>query len=135
MDRGARHPGPGRCAGGPAPPRAGRRRGAWWGDAPRGGETRDPRSRPRRGVPATGGESVTGRVLGALLLVAAGAPAPARAQGSLAGAAERVRRAWLAHDVQAIVGQSPRVVLQIPGAEPSAPVERAPAGEVFRRPL
>jgi len=78
---------------------------------------------------------VTGRVLGALLLVAAGVPAPARAQSSLAGAAERVRRAWLAHDVQAIVGQSPRVVLQIPGADPSAPVERAQAVELLRRHL
>ncbi|HLB82163.1 MAG TPA: hypothetical protein VJJ54_03650 [Gemmatimonadales bacterium] len=78
---------------------------------------------------------MTGRVLGALLLVAAGVPAPARAQSSLAGAAERVRRAWLAHDVQAIVGQSPRVVLQIPGADPSAPVERAQAVELLRRHL
>jgi len=78
---------------------------------------------------------VTGRVLGALLLVAAGVPAPARAQGSLAGAAERVRLAWLVHDVQAIVGQSPRVVLQIPGADPSAPVERAQAVELLRRHL
>ena len=57
------------------------------------------------------------------------------AQGSLAEAAERVRQAWLAHDVQAVVGQSPSVVLQIPGADPSAPVDRAQAIELLRRHL
>ena len=46
------------------------------------------------------------------------------AQGSLAEVAERVRQAWLVHDVQAVVGQSSSVVLQIPGADPSAPVDR-----------
>src|SRR5258708_34039934 len=55
------------------------------------------------------------------------------AQGSLAEAAERVRQAWLAHDVQAVVGQSPSVVLQIPGADPSAPVDKAQAMELLRR--
>ncbi len=42
------------------------------------------------------------------------------AQGSLADAGERVRQGWLAHNVQAVVGQSASVVLQIPGADPSA---------------
>lgn len=58
-----------------------------------------------------------------------------RAQRSLAEAAERVRQAWLAHDVQAVVGQSPSVVLQIPGADPSAAVDRAQAMELLRRHL
>src|SRR5712664_2377652 len=57
------------------------------------------------------------------------------AQGSLAEAAERVRQAWLAHNVQAVVGQSASVVLQIPGADPSAPVDRAQAMELLRRHL
>src|SRR2546426_923161 len=39
------------------------------------------------------------------------------------------------HDVQAVVGQSPSVVLQIPGADPSAPVDRAQAIELLRRHL
>jgi hypothetical protein len=78
---------------------------------------------------------VIGRVLGGVLLAGAGVGAAAGAQGSLAGAAEQVRRAWLAHDAQAIVGQSPRVVLQIPGADPSAPLERAQAAELLRRHL
>jgi hypothetical protein len=57
------------------------------------------------------------------------------AQGSLAEVAERVRQAWLVHDVQAVVGQSSSVVFQIPGADPSAPVDRAQAIELLRRHL
>ena len=57
------------------------------------------------------------------------------AQGSLADAGERVRQGWLAHNVQAVVGQSASVVLQIPGADPSAPVDRAQAMELLRRHL
>jgi hypothetical protein len=57
------------------------------------------------------------------------------AQGSLAEVAERVRQAWLVHDVQGVVGQSSSVVLQIPGADPSAPVDRARAIELLRRHL
>ena len=57
------------------------------------------------------------------------------AQGSLAEAGERVRQGWLAHNVQAVVGRSASVVLQIPGADPSAPVDRAQAMELLRRHL
>jgi len=78
---------------------------------------------------------MTSRVVMALLMASGGFVAAARAQDSLARAAERVRRAWLAHDVQAIVGQSPKVVLQIPGADASAPLERAQAAELLRRHL
>jgi len=78
---------------------------------------------------------MTSRVVMALLMASGGVVAAARAQDSLARAAERVRRAWLAHDVQAIVGQSPKVVLQIPGADASAPLERAQAAELLRRHL
>ena len=71
------------------------------------------------------------------LALGVGLPAAGRgvAQGSLAEAAERVRQSWLAHDVQAVVGQSPSVVLQIPGADPSAPVDKAQAIELLRRHL
>ena len=78
---------------------------------------------------------MTSRVLPALLIASCGIAGAASSQDSLARAAERVRRAWLAHDVQAIVGQSPRVVLQIPGADPSAPLARAQAAELLRRHL
>ncbi len=57
------------------------------------------------------------------------------AQGSLADAGERVRQGWLTHNVQAVVGQSASVVLQIPGADPSAAVDRAQAMELLRRHL
>lgn len=40
-------------------------------------------------------------------------------EGDLRGAAERARRAWFAHDVAALVAESPRLVIQLPGAEPS----------------
>ena len=69
------------------------------------------------------------------LVVSPFVPGRGLAQGSLAEAAERVRQAWLAHDVQAVVGQSDSVVLQIPGADPSAAVDRAQALELLRRHL
>jgi hypothetical protein len=40
-------------------------------------------------------------------------------EGDLREAAERARRAWFAHDVGALVAESPRLVIQLPGAEPS----------------
>jgi len=67
--------------------------------------------------------------------LAGGAGTGAAAQGSLAEAAERTRQAWLGHDAQAIVGQSAGVVFQIPGADPSAPVERSQTVELLRRHL
>jgi len=66
----------------------------------------------------------------ALLLLG---PARAPAQETLQQAAQRALAAWLAHDVQALVGQSPSVVLQIPGADPSSPLGRAQAMELLRR--
>jgi len=58
---------------------------------------------------------------------------PAAAQVTLREAAERARQAWLAHDPQALVGQSSSLVLQIPGADPSSPLGRAQAVELLRR--
>ncbi len=55
------------------------------------------------------------------------------AQGSLADAAERARSAWLAHDPQHLIGQGGSVVLQIPGADASVPLDRAQASELLRR--
>ncbi len=69
--------------------------------------------------------------LGSCLML--GPPATGLAQGSLAEMAERVRQAWLAHDAQAVVGQTAALVLQIPGADPSAPVDRSHAVELVRR--
>jgi hypothetical protein len=38
----------------------------------------------------------------------------------LTQAADQARNAWLAHDAAGLVAQSPRLVLQLPGADPSA---------------
>lgn len=57
----------------------------------------------------------------------------AAAQGTLSEAAEGARRAWLAHDPQALAGASSSLVLQIPGADPSSPLGRAQAMELLRR--
>ena len=66
-------------------------------------------------------------------LAIAGAATGAAAQGTLPEAAERARQAWMAHDPQALVGQSPSIVLQIPGTDPSSPLGRAQAVELLRR--
>ena len=78
---------------------------------------------------------MTGRAVSVLLATLCGAGPPAAAQDSLAQAAERVRQAWLGHDAQAIVGQGAKVVLRIPGAAPSTPLEPAQAIELVRRHL
>jgi hypothetical protein len=68
--------------------------------------------------------------VGAALLAMA---LPTAAQSALPEAAERAKQAWLAHDPQALVGQSSNLVLQIPGADPSSPLGRAQAIELLRR--
>jgi hypothetical protein len=75
------------------------------------------------------------RYPGIALVAASLVAGAARAQGSLAQAAERVRQGWLDHDVQAVAGHTPSLVVQIPGADPSAPVNRAQALELLRRHL
>jgi hypothetical protein len=59
--------------------------------------------------------------------------APVSAQADLVRAADKAAAAWLAHDAAALVGRSSAVVLQIPGADPSAPLGRAQAVELLRR--
>jgi hypothetical protein len=55
------------------------------------------------------------------------------AQATLPEAAEQVRRAWLTHDAPTLVGQSASILLQIPGAEPSAALGRDQAVELLQR--
>jgi hypothetical protein len=58
------------------------------------------------------------RVLLTLLLLLA--PAGVKAQQSdLSRAAEQARRAWYAHDAKGLVAESPRLLVQLPGADPS----------------
>ena len=58
---------------------------------------------------------------------------PAQGQATLPDAAERAKRAWSAHDAEALVGQSSNIVLQIPGADPSSPLGRSQAIALLRR--
>lgn len=70
------------------------------------------------------------RLFGVLLLVG---PGGLTGQGGLDVAAQRARQAWLAHDPVALFQGSPGVILQIPGADPSAAMGRAQAGELLAR--
>jgi hypothetical protein len=55
-----------------------------------------------------------------MAVVLAMSPAAAIAQGGdLDQAAERARQAWFAHNATALVAESPRLLIQLPGAEPS----------------
>lgn len=55
-----------------------------------------------------------------MMMVLVGTPATGWAQGgNLRDAAERARRAWVAHNPSALVAESPRLLVQLPGAEPS----------------
>lgn len=58
------------------------------------------------------------RILIVMLLI--GLPAAGRAQGpDLGAAAEQARQAWFGHNPAALVADSPRLLIQLPGAEPS----------------
>jgi hypothetical protein len=58
-----------------------------------------------------------------VILLALLAPISAWAQGTDAGlaqAAQQARAAWFRHDAPALVADSPRLLIQLPGADPSA---------------
>jgi len=57
----------------------------------------------------------------------------AQGQATLLDAADRAKRAWSAHDAEALVGQSSNIVLQLPGADPSSPLGRSQAIALLRR--
>jgi hypothetical protein len=59
---------------------------------------------------------------------------PARAQdqdAGLAAAAEQARSAWFAHDAAGLVADSPRLLVQLPGADPSAALGPAQAAALL----
>ncbi|MEP6571150.1 MAG: hypothetical protein ABJD11_00590 [Gemmatimonadota bacterium] len=51
---------------------------------------------------------------------------------SLPAAAEAARSALSSQNVEALVASSPRILLQLPGADPSAPVGQAQASALLR---
>ena len=54
-------------------------------------------------------------------------------QARLEDAAQHARQAWLAHDPATLLQGSPGVILQIPGADPSAAMGRGQAVELLSR--
>jgi hypothetical protein len=66
----------------------------------------------------------------ALILVVAPASAVAQ-QSSLEHAAERARWAWYTHNPAALVANSPRLVIQLPGADPSVALGPAQAAALL----
>ncbi|HXE58116.1 MAG TPA: hypothetical protein VNK43_08950 [Gemmatimonadales bacterium] len=65
------------------------------------------------------------------LMVAVG-PSAAGQSPTLDRAAEVARRAWRSHDIEALVASSPRLLLQLPGADPSAALGRSQAAALLR---
>ena len=62
----------------------------------------------------------------------AGIPTPGMAQTKdLGTAAERARQAWLAHDAVSLVANSPRLLIQLPGADPSVALGPAQASALL----
>jgi hypothetical protein len=64
-----------------------------------------------------------------LLLLPAGAVAQ---QPGLASAAEQARRAWYTHDAKGLVAESPRLLVQLPGADPSVALGPEQAAALLR---
>ena len=68
-----------------------------------------------------------------LLLVALASVSPAAAaqESDLGQAAERARRAWFAHNPAELIANSPRVLIQLPGADPSVALGPAQAAALL----
>ena len=60
------------------------------------------------------------------------APAAAVAQeGALTEAAEEARQAWFEHDARGLVAEAPRLLVQLPGADPSIALGPAQAAALL----
>ncbi len=57
--------------------------------------------------------------------------ARAQERAGLAAEAERARGAWFAHDAAGLVAGSPRLLVQLPGADPSAALPPAQAAALL----
>jgi hypothetical protein len=69
-------------------------------------------------------------LLTALILLLAPGPAPAQ-QALLTEAAESARQAWFEHDARALVADAPRLLVQLPGADPSVALGPAQAAALL----
>jgi hypothetical protein len=70
------------------------------------------------------------RLLIVLALLLAPAPA-ATQQTALAEAAETAREAWFGHDARGLVADAPRLLVQLPGADPSIALGPAQAAALL----
>lgn len=68
-------------------------------------------------------------LLAVLLAICAPVQAP---QGDLRQAAEQARRAWASQDAAALVGASPRILIQLPGTDPAGAFAPAQAIALLR---
>jgi hypothetical protein len=71
------------------------------------------------------------RLLIVLALLCPCSAARAQERAGLAAAAERARGAWFAHDAAGLVAGSPRLLVQLPGADPSAALPPAQAAALL----
>jgi len=71
----------------------------------------------------------------AWLVAAALMVSPGRLQDDLRAAGENARLAWQRHDMAELVRSSSRVLVQLPGTEPSAPVSRQQAAALLTEQL
>jgi len=71
------------------------------------------------------------RLLTLLALMLPTSAARAQGQPGLAAAAERARGTWFAHDAAELVADSPRLLVQLPGADPSAALGPAQAAALL----
>jgi hypothetical protein len=66
------------------------------------------------------------------ILLSFGSVARAQEPEALTAAAERARSAWFAHDAAGLVAESPRLLVQLPGADPSAALGPDQAAALIR---
>ncbi len=69
-------------------------------------------------------------LLTAIIMLLAPAPAPAQ-QALLSQAAESARQAWFEHDARGLVADAPRLLVQLPGADPSVALGPAQAAALL----
>ena len=66
-----------------------------------------------------------------VILALIGVPSARAQESSLDQAAEWARRAWFAHNPAALIANSPRVLIQLPGADPSVALGPAQAAALL----
>jgi hypothetical protein len=71
------------------------------------------------------------RLLILLAVVFAPVAAAGQQNAALAEAAEQAREAWFAHDARALVAGAPRLLVQLPGADPSVALGPAQAAALL----